>query len=344
MRTSSRNNRGTVWPLLRVCLLTAVLALPVLAGPGESADLPRPSHTAERVAVLRAMAAMDPDENIRNPDNLAIKFVSEAFWERRPYGRDFNRFKYFIKKYRIGSYYFVNARTKHIDEMLRHALKRGVKQVVILGAGYDSRAYRFPDVPKDVRFFEVDLPATQEEKKARVKTILGAVPRQVVYVPIDFNTQTLKDVLTKAGYDRTRKTLFIWEGVTMYLDAQGVDSTLGFIARNGAPGSSVVFDYVLESVIDGTSDDFACKRGAKKVAEWGEPWLYGIKEGGARDFLDKRELLLLSDLGPDELEALYLIGKDGRVDGPIAQCTRIVHAAVPAEKTEKTRGTVNTSK
>lgn len=338
MRTTSWKTRGMVWTLMRVGLITAVLALPVISVAEESEDRARPSNTAERTAVFRAFAAMDPDENIRNPDNLAIKFVSEAFWERRPYGRDFNRFKNFIKKYRIRSYYYVNARTKHIDEMLKQALKRGVKQVVILGAGYDSRAYRFPDVPKDVRFFEVDLPATQEEKKARVKKILGAIPRQVMYVPIDFNTQTLKDVLTKAGYDRTKKTLFIWEGVTMYLDAQGVDNTLGFIARESAPGSSVIFDYLLQSVVDGTSDDFSCKRGAKKVARLGEPWLYGIKEGGARDFLHKRGLLLLSDLGPDELEALYLTGKDGRVDGPISQCARIMHAAVPVGKNANTRG------
>jgi methyltransferase (TIGR00027 family) len=207
-----------------------------------------------------------------------------------------------------------------------------VKQVVILGAGYDSRAYRFTSVPKAVRFFEVDLPATQEEKKARVEKALGSIPQRVTYVPIDFNTQTLEKALTQAGYDPTAKTFFIWEGVTMYLNEHGVDTTLDFIARRSAPGSSVVFDYLLQSVIDGTSENPECKRGAMRVARWGEPWLYGINPGTAREFCDKRGLLLLSDLGPDQLETLYLIGKDGRVDGPIARCARIMHAGVPVRK------------
>jgi methyltransferase (TIGR00027 family) len=194
-----------------------------------------------------------------------------------------------------------------------------------------------------VRFFEVDIPATQEEKKTRVKKALGSIPRQVVYVPIDFNTQSLEEALTKAGYDPTEKTFFIWEGVTMYLNGHGVDSTLDFIARRSAPGSSVVFDYLLQSVIDGTSDDFGCKRGAKRVAQWGEPWRYGIKQGAAREFCDERGLLLLSDLRPDQLETLYLIGKTGRADGPMAQCARIMHAAVPARKAANTRGKENKS-
>ncbi|MEJ2717628.1 MAG: class I SAM-dependent methyltransferase [Deltaproteobacteria bacterium] len=339
MRITSWNPRRTGWTLFSAGLFAGILALPILAGAGESADRVKPSTTAERAAVLRAIAAMDPDENIRNPDTLAVKFVSEAYWASRPYRRDFQTFRALIKKHNIGSYYFVNARTKHIDDLLRQALTRGVKQIVVLGAGYDSRAYRFTDVPKGVRFFEVDLPATQEEKKTRVKKILGSIPAQVVYVPIDFNTQTLEEALSNAGYDPKKKTFFIWEGVTMYLDRHGVESTLGFISRNAAPGSSVVFDYVLASVIDGTSEDAACKRGAKKVAGWGEPWLFGIKQGTARDFLDKRGLLLLSDLGPHELETLYLIGTDGRVDGPIAQCARIMHAAVPTGRITKAPGT-----
>ena len=115
----------------------------------------------------------------------------------------------------------------------------------------------------------------------------------------------------------------------MYLDPQGIDSTLQFVAKHSAPGSSVVFDYVVRSVIEGTLDDFMCKRAVAALARRGEPWIYGIKRGEAERFVSERGLLLLSDLGPDELEVLYLIRSDGSVDGPMFRCSRILHAFVP---------------
>lgn len=315
---------------IKVGLYLIVFILVFAQATGFAVEPRKPSYTAERNAAMRAIAAMDPDENIQNADHLAFKFVSKEFWEKTPYSPDFETSKRLIKKYSIGSYYYVNARTKHIDTLLKQAVERGVKQVVILGAGYDSRAYRFKDLAIDVRFFEVDLPSTQNEKKARVKKILGSIPDGVVYVPIDFNTQTLEGVLAKAGYDRRKKTFFIWEGVTMYLDPQGIDSTLHFIAHHSAPGSSVVFDYVLRSVIEGTFDDFMCKRAVARLAKRGEPWIYGIKRGEAGRLVSERDLLLLSDLGPDELEVLYLIRSDGTIDGPMFRCARILHASVPS--------------
>lgn len=325
-------------PFVKAGLLLALWITPFAQPVCQGVEPRKPSHTAERNAAMRAIGAMAPDENIRSSDNMAFKFVSKEFWERTPYSPDYGKSMEFIRKYRIGSYYYINARTKHMDALLRQALRRGVKQVVLLGAGYDSRAYRFKDFPKDVRFIEVDLPDTQKLKKARVKKILGSLPAQVMYVPIDFNTQTLEKVLLKAGYDPSKRAFFIWEGVTMYLDPSGVDGTLDFIANHSAPGSSVVFDYVLKSVIDGTFNDFSCKRAVVKVAEWGAPWVYGIKADQAGGFLNKRGLVLLSDLGPDELEVLYLVDGDGGVEWPTFRCARILHAAVPVKKGQEEDG------
>jgi methyltransferase (TIGR00027 family) len=133
-----------------------------LALPGE---LEKPSWTAENNAAYRAIAALDPDHAIRNPDYLAEKFVSSEFWGSSYLSPDFRASKKVIDSYGLAGYYTINARTKHMDTLLRKALEDGARQVVILGAGYDSRAYRFQDASPGVTFFEVDLPITQAEKR-----------------------------------------------------------------------------------------------------------------------------------------------------------------------------------
>jgi len=297
----------------------------------ESADEPeKPSRSAQVVAAFRAIGAHDPDEKIRNPDYLAEKFIGPGFLETIGLSSDFELSRELLKTSGNFAYHYVNARTHHIDTILKKVASEGVKQVVILGAGHDSRAYRFRRIFPDLKFFEVDLPATQAQKKKRLTEIFGSPPDWVAYAPIDFNTQRLEEVLKEAGYDSTKKTFFVWEGVTYFITEGGVDSTLRFIAQHSAPGSSVVFDYMHRSVIDG---DFSKYPEAQKLfeamAEKGEPYIFGIPEGEAEDFVNQRRLEVLSDLGPDELTKRYLVRTDGSVDGPTARFVRIMHAAVP---------------
>jgi methyltransferase (TIGR00027 family) len=175
------------------------------------------------------------------------------------------------------------------------------------------------------------LPATQAQKKKRLTEIFGSPPDWVGYAPIDFNTQSLEEVLKEAGYDLAKKTSFVWEGVTYFIAEGGVDSTLRFIAQHSAPGSSVVFDYTHRSVIDG---DFSeCPQVHwlfRRMADQGEPYIFGIPRGKAEGFVNQRGLEVLSDLGPDELTERYLVRSDDSVDGPTARFVRIMHAQVPA--------------
>ena len=297
----------------------------------------KPSFTAESCAAFRAIAALDPDEKIRNPDYLAEKFVSLEFWEKTGFRLDFEYSKTLFRIMQLASYYWINARTKHIDTILKAMAIQGIKQVVIFGAGYDSRAYRFRGIFPEVRFFEVDLPSTLAQKKKLVANIMGSLPEWVVYVPIDFNKQTLGGVLENAGYDITAKTFFIWEGVTPYITKQGVENTLSFIADQSAPGSSVVFDYILQSVIEGTSGYYRCREIAAFLARRGEPWIFGIEEGKTENFVNRKGLIVLSDLGPDELTQQYLTRSDGSIDGPILECVRILHVSVPSSTSKKIR-------
>ena len=119
---------------------------------------------------------------------------------------------------------FLMASERFIDDVLQSFLNEGLQQLVILGAGYDSRAYRF-DLHGRVKTFEVDHPVTQAEKLEKVHRVFGKIPEHVRYVPVDFNTQTLSERLLSSGYGPGLISPFIWQGVTMYLTPVGVDTT-----------------------------------------------------------------------------------------------------------------------
>ncbi len=288
------------------------------------------SITAEGVAAARAIFAQHPDPKVRNDDYLAMKLVAPEYWHYSLMKPDYKTGVLVTKTFRFDTNYYVNARTKHMDALLKQAADDGATQVVNLGVGYDSRAYRFRDAMPKAQFFEIDLPAMIEEKKRRLKLALGKVPDYVAYVPIDFNTQNIPDELKKAGYDPGQKTFFIWEGVTYYISREAVDSTLRFIATQSAPGSSVVFDYMPLGVIKG---DFKTYPDARRLSFWvayrGEPFVFGIPEGESVSYVSKRGLKVLSDLKPKDLEEKYLTRSDGTLDGPCTSAFRIMHAVVP---------------
>jgi methyltransferase (TIGR00027 family) len=135
-----------------------------------------------------------------------------------------------------------------MDDYLGACLRAGIEQLVILGAGLDSRAYRIEGLKGQVRVFEVDHPATQAAKLAKLTKLFGALPAHVTYVPIDFDAETLEK-LFDFGYSRQHKTLFIWEGVVHYLTAEAVDQTLSFVSKHSGAGSSIIFDYVYTSAL-----------------------------------------------------------------------------------------------
>lgn len=293
----------------------------------------RPSVTALEAAVYRAVGARHPDPSIRNDDRLAERLVgpeersvlkeagaevvlaalaidTEAAWDSLGGRSGFAR--------------GVHVRTRHIDEVVREGLKSGCTQIVIMGAGLDSRAYRFGDAIRGVRVFELDLPQTQEYKKKRVREVVGSLPAHVTYVPIDFARQSIDSVLNAAGYDRKQKTVFIWEGVTMYLPEEAVDATLRAVAGNAASGSRIVFDYFLASALQSLPSTL--RQVAKNVAAAGEPFVFGMPGQDATAFVQGRGFKVISDYGSGDLGARFLpAGKNL----PIPSANRICTAAVP---------------
>ena len=284
------------------------------------------SITAAAVCDFRAVGALHPDKSLRNRDTLAAKLCSPRIL---PYDYALARGTIDLDPEGYSGYFFVNSRTRHIDEQLEKAAQDGARQVVVLGAGFDSRAYRFHKRYPKLRFFEVDFPATSSAKQAAVKRVLGKLPAHVRYVPIDFNKQTLETALPAAGYDAKQKSFFIIEGVLMYVNEAGDRATLDFIGKRSPAGSRAVYDYVLREVIDDKFEGlFAAYRTAKAVAGLGEPFVTGWTPAEAADFARASGLEVVEDLDHAELTRRYLTSSSGKVDGRTTNWQRIIDAAV----------------
>jgi methyltransferase (TIGR00027 family) len=194
-------------------------------------------------------------------------------------------------------------RTRYIDDAVQAALSRGIGQVVILGAGLDTRPYRLPGM-EGVKVFEVDLPAVQNDKKKKIQKHFGRLPDNVAFVPIDFDTQSLEAVLAGTAFDSSRPAVFIWEGVTQYISEEAVQRTLGFVGKS-VPGSVIVFTYVLKSVIERRSDIPGADHMMDIVAK-SSPWVFGLEPSGLPAFLEPFHLALVEDVGNVDYKERYL--------------------------------------
>jgi methyltransferase (TIGR00027 family) len=284
--------------------------------------------SARIVATARALGFYD--KGAQNPDFMAKYFLSLKFKTILWYLRGVQKIlgSGFLERPAPGFYWYFQVRTKHIDSILMESISAGIEQFVILGAGYDSRPYRFKEKLTGIRTFEVDFPGTLSSKKQQLIKLYGSLPEHVTYVQIDFNSQLIKDALLEKGYDPNKKTFFIWEGVTYYLPEKSVNAVLEFITQNSQSDSLVVFDYALRSFIEGDYSTYGSKKLAEGWKKMGEPGLSGIEDGKTSSILREKGLNVISDLGPEELESIYLSTKNGKQIGRIWGCMRIVYASI----------------
>ncbi len=214
-------------------------------------------------------------------------------------------------------------RTRYIDDTVQAAISKGVGQLIILGAGLDTRPYRLPKMDV-VKVFEVDLPAVQTNKMEKIKKHFGQLPENVTFIPIDFDTQNLETVFARTTYDSSKPTVFIWEGVTQYISEEAVQQTLAFVGKS-ASGSIIVFTYVLKSIIERRSDIPDADHMMDTVAKTA-PWVFGLEPSSLPTFLKPFHPALVADVGAAEYQARYLkpLGRDLAVFGG----ERIVHATI----------------
>jgi methyltransferase (TIGR00027 family) len=271
----------------------------------------KPNFSAETVAAARDSASTRYSPPVANPDHLAKEFLGPRWrlvraipplhtvavraWERRA----------------PGVYHYMNARTHHIDRVVREEAEGGVGQVVILGAGYDTRAYRLPEL-REARVFEVDLEPTQARKRDILRRALGGVPSHVSHVVADLERDDPFEALGRAGFDPERRCCFVCEGLVYYLPEVSAETLFSTIAGRTATGSSIVFDYLYREALEGDGGGYP---GARQVIRYlerrGQPYRFGIPEGGLAEWLAPLGFTVVSDLSPGEMQDRYLRAADG---------------------------------
>jgi len=264
------------------------------------------SKTAEMIALSRAVESSRPVDSRLFYDPYAMNFLCTKY---RIIGK--SRFLtailywFFAERPFPGAHGEQVSRTRYIDDYMLECIAAGIKQLVILGAGYDSRAYRFDELKEDIKVFEVDHPDTQMVKIEKIRRILNTLPDHVVYVSIDFSREKLDQKLSESGYERNLKTLFIWEGVTFYLTAEAVDETLAFVAENSGEGSSIIFNYMLESIVDGSDKSKLVKKLKEYVGRRGEPLTFGIAEADIENYLLGRGFCQVTNVNDEFLRGYF---------------------------------------
>ena len=292
------------------------------------ADESEISQTAIWVAAARAIGAREPDPVARNPDRLAERLLGDPsqLSLRHPVvealGRSYEQAMQDIEVADLVR--AMTERTRFIDEALERAVSNGITQCLILGAGFDSYAYRCQPLLAHVRIFEVDRPQTSAFKRRRVAAALGGPPANLTYIATELEREELSDALIRHGYDPSQLTFAIMEGVSMYVQEEPLRATLRFFGTH-APGSSIVFDFATRAMIDGLKalDIAKIPPPARASLERFlnvirlEPWVFGIPLGSEREFLMGLGLALrrLLTIGSEESVRRYLTRADGTTVG-----------------------------
>jgi methyltransferase (TIGR00027 family) len=279
-----------------------------------------PSRTSILTAAARAFGSREPDASVRNPDWVAARLIGPAelaLIAEHPLGRALDRdFEDAMNDPDIfGFAWLMLVRTRFIDQQMERAIRNGVTQLVILGAGFDTRAHRCAELLKDVAIIEVDYDATQAYKKRRVQEALEGAPSNVAYASIDFTRESLGGVLRSAGFQPDRKTYYICEGVSMYVPEEGMKETLRAISAESAPGSALLLEYINRGGLE-MLNKYPMGM-IKNAIDWGEPFVFGVPDGQDREFFRAVNLELGEALkiGSPESIKRYSMRQDGTFYG-----------------------------
>lgn len=288
----------------------------------------RPSNTALIAALRRTLAWMEYGGGQFGPDNLAVHFLPSHY-----------RFFLKFKKIRAntqnklsaafpGMTEYLIARTAHFDRLFKEALDAQIPQIVLLGSGYDTRAYRFADLNHGTQIFELDISPTQNRKKKCLRAARIEVPPQVKFVPIDFDRESLGEVLETAGYRKNEKTVFLWEGVSYYLGRKSVDVTLGFVSQ-AVSESRIGFDYAIPVMPENQDENYGAREFAVSMDRYhdNEELRFSLDEEEIGSFLEQRHLKLVEHFDAEEIERAYLVKRDGSSIGRITGIFRFAAAS-----------------
>jgi len=286
----------------------------------------KPSETARGTALFRTIANKEFDDEKFGSDYLAEYFLPFLL-------------KYLIKakgfrarvknKIPLGMYEYLIARTAYFDNLFVNALNKNIPQIVLLGAGYDTRAYRFAKLNKGTKIIELDVPTTQNNKNKCLRKSKIEISSNVVFTSVNFDRESLKIVLEKAGYNNNLKTLFLWEGVSYYLEPESVNTTLEFVRNHSHNESIIAFDYVISIPIEKVHNYYGVAEISQSMANRhpDERIKFTIEEEKIESFLEQRGLKMVELLNNREIENRFLTTENGSLIGQITECFRFVLAS-----------------
>jgi methyltransferase (TIGR00027 family) len=250
-----------------------------------------PSRTAEYMALFRALESTRPEGERLFEDRTAASFLRptlRAVAVAARFGPARSLIFALIDRRWPGPRLSGAVRTHVIDDFVTGAMRAGATQLVLLGAGYDTRATRLPAAAA-CTVFEIDHPVTQARKRAA----LGDISERVGYVPLDFESDALQPALIDAGLDQSQRTCVLWEGVFSYLTPEAIDATLATLVEVCAPGSQILLTYVDQRFLDTASQQAGAWFTA--VHNAGEPFQTGLDPSQAPAFFAERNLTLQGD-------------------------------------------------
>lgn len=271
------------------------------------------SVTAQGTCLTRAVSYYEKDFNYKSDDYIAPMIVHPFINSiaKNRFSRGLLK-KCFFKA--PGTYEYLIARTKFIDSIFKN-IDKNVEQVLIFGAGFDSRAIRFRNELAKATVFELDAPVTQEAKKDKVRKNNIEIPENLKFISIDFNKESLVEKLDAAGFAKNKNCIFLLEGLTMYLNQESIDNTFNLVNEYSGENSLIVFDYVSASVVrqECIANDPQIEKHYQFLAKAGEKPSFAI-DGYIQDFLAKYNLNLIDELDSARLAKSYFNKEDfGRI-------------------------------
>lgn len=285
----------------------------------------KPSKTAKGTTLVRSIANKEFNNGKFGSDELAQYFFPFFSRLKLKSGRIRTRIK---QGFPPGLFEYIIARTEYFDDLFKNALNRHIPQIVLLGAGYDSRAYRFSKYNTNTKVIEIDIETTQADKLACLKRADIEIPESVEFISTDFNKERLEDVLAGTGFDIREQALFLCEGVMFYLEPESVDKTLQSIKNISRKESRIAFDYLVRIPRE-RSDKLYGVKNARDFMKKNNPHeinKFLIEEGKAESFLKQRGFEIAEHLNNTEIEERFLTDKRQTLIGHIIASFRFVLA------------------
>ncbi|WP_424353767.1 SAM-dependent methyltransferase [Methanobacterium sp. MBAC-LM] len=265
-----------------------------------------PSKMAEVVALIRAEESKKPADKRICYDPYAIYFTSPEMREfMTGHPEKYKAQREQVERSLPGYSNSIVARVRYFDDIVKLSVQNRLEQLVIMGAGYDTRAYRIGEL-KNVHVFEIDHHDTIKVKKEKINEIFGFIPDHVTYVPADLEVEKLDQKLAESGYDKTKRTLFLMEGLIYYLPHEAVDELLSFIVHSSGKKSAVIFDY---GKVKPDNNAHKGKSGYEFAKQRGEPVKSSINEP-IEKFLSERGFHKIKNMDSEDYKKVYFYGKN----------------------------------